>query len=175
MAKVITFSTVFPAYHPKKGEPTHFVEGFYNSLYSRNNLMDYPVGVEIDESVLGMKKHTIRAGKRFKEGEYFSPRIWSGKPYNSKQIIIAPDTKIAKIWDIEIKIDLIKAIIPEKKDIYAIFIQINGKPFLEHEKLAQNDGLLLEDFINWFLLSPDFKKNKKFTGQIICWNNSINY
>lgn len=42
MAKVITFSRTFPSYHPKAGQPTYFVEKFYNSLFSRNNLMDYP-------------------------------------------------------------------------------------------------------------------------------------
>jgi len=33
MARVITFSTKFPSYHSKKGEPTYFVEAFYKSLY----------------------------------------------------------------------------------------------------------------------------------------------
>lgn len=174
MAKVITFSTSFPAYHPKKGEPTHF-ESKIKYSFSNPFATHIPmlrIGQEENRTI---KFHTIRAGKRFKGGEYFSPRIWSSKPYNSKQIIIAPDIKIQKIWNIEIKIDLIKAIIPVKKDIYATLISINGKPFFDHEKLAQNDGLSLSDFLNWFLLSPDFKKNKTFTGQIICWNNNITY
>ncbi|MGL4598529.1 MAG: hypothetical protein ACRCYO_13510 [Bacteroidia bacterium] len=32
MAKVITFSRVFPAHHPKKGQPTHFVEKVWANL-----------------------------------------------------------------------------------------------------------------------------------------------
>ena len=103
MAKVITFSRTFPAYHPKAGQPTYFVEKFYNSLFSRNNLMDYPKGLEINESILEMKNHTIRAGERWKKGEYFSPRVWSGKPYNTPQIILAKDTLITDVYDFEIK------------------------------------------------------------------------
>lgn len=33
MAKVITFSRVFPSYHPKAGQPTYFVEAIYKALY----------------------------------------------------------------------------------------------------------------------------------------------
>ena len=98
MAKVITFSRTFPAYHPKVGQPTYFVEKFYNSLFSRNNLMDYPKGLEINESILEMKNHTIRAGERWKKGEYFSPRVWSGKPYNTPQIILAKDIHCGWSW-----------------------------------------------------------------------------
>jgi hypothetical protein len=33
MSKVITFSRVFPKYHQKAVEPTHFVEKIYKSLF----------------------------------------------------------------------------------------------------------------------------------------------
>ena len=32
MARIITFSRTFPAYHPKAGEPTYFVEMILNDL-----------------------------------------------------------------------------------------------------------------------------------------------
>lgn len=32
MARVITFSRKFPSYHPKAGQPTHFVEQILNSF-----------------------------------------------------------------------------------------------------------------------------------------------
>lgn len=32
MSKVITFSRVFPAYHPKKGQPTYFIEKIYAGI-----------------------------------------------------------------------------------------------------------------------------------------------
>ncbi|WP_163398168.1 hypothetical protein [Flavobacterium fluviatile] len=168
MAKVITFSRVFPAYHPKAGQPTNFVEAIYKSLY----LMKV-IPKELEESynheafINGFTKHhTIRSGNRFKKGDFFSPRVWgtdvnpkSGKigAYHSKQIIIAPDTEILQTIDLEI----------DKEQ--AIFI--NGK-LLEHarqiEKLANNDGLRFDDFYNWFNDLP-------FKGQIICWNPNINY
>ncbi len=100
MARPLTFATKFPAYHPKKGDPTHFVEKIWksiglpdqvsNKLYnylSNYNFIGYS-GIEIYE-----KKHTIRAGNRWKPGDWFKPVIWgndinpkSGRsaPYHSK-------------------------------------------------------------------------------------------
>lgn len=166
MSKVIMFSRVFPAYHPKAGEPTFFVEKLYNSLFSRNNLMDYPKGIEINESILEMKHHTIRAGHRFKVGDTFSPRVWgddinlkSGRsgPYHSKQIIIAPDLEVKQVYKFELR----------KSDLN---YYLNGKllKFAQLKEIAKNDGLDLDDFDEWFN-SPDFD------GQIICLSNSIKY
>lgn len=128
--------------------------------------MDYPKGLEINDSILEMKHHTIRAGKRWKVGDKFSPRVWSGKPYNSKQIVIAPDIEIKKVWDIEIKkfadgwwIDFGNYAISEDMP-YAMTRLPN---------LAKSDGLELQDLLDWF------KFLKKFSGQIICWNESIIY
>lgn len=133
--------------------------------------MDYPKGLEIDESITGIKKHTIRAGHRWKIGNKFSPRVWSGRPYASKQIIIAPDIEIKKIWNFEIE--------PTEKNI---IFRINGTMVSEYRKqtenwfnveilqeMAKNDGLDTDDFFEWFDIS------KPFSGQIICWNESVNY
>jgi len=155
--KVLTFSRVFPAYHPKKGQPTNFVEKIYNGLYSKNNLMDYPLGLDIDDTVKGMKHHTIRAGNHWKVGDKFSPRVWSGKPYNSKQIIIAPDIEIKKVWELIV-------------DEYGIVEMPKAKATTILQDIAKNDGLSIEDFIAWF---KDFKQAG--TYQIICWNENIEY
>lgn len=106
MSKVIIFSRVFPAYHQKAGQPTFFVEQIYNSIY-RDKFGDWseaPVTtnyvVELEPTILGRKHHTIRNGNRWKRGDKFSPRIWSGKPYKSKQIAIADDILlIAPLWN----------------------------------------------------------------------------
>ena len=168
MAKVITFSRTFPAYHPKAGQPTYFVEKFYNSLFSRNNLMDYPKGLEINESILEMKNHTIRAGERWKKGEYFSPRVWSGKPYNTPQIILAKDTLITDVYDFEIK----KAYMELPLD-YDTDVIINHRFFHTDSDIikvvAKNDGLTLAELLQWF------KYPKPFKGQIICWNKNAQY
>lgn len=154
MSRVITFSRVFPSYHEKAGEPTYFVEQLYNSLFSKNNLMDYPEGIEINDHITGVKKHTIRNGNRWKVGDKFSPRVWSGTPYKTKQIILCNDVEIKKIFDIEIN-----------KGVLCI----DGKMHTDISELAQNDGLTEIELLGWFKYPKDFK------GQIICWNESVEY
>ena len=163
MAKVITFSRTFPSYHPKAGQPTYFVEKFYNSLFSRNNLMDYPKGLEINESILEMKNHTIRVGERWKKGEYFSPRVWSGKPYNTPQIILAKDTLITDIYDFEISKHAV--IYLNRKPIYEFCGEYTGLI----KTVAKNDGLESNELLDWF------KYPKEFKGQVICWNQNAQY
>lgn len=118
----------------------------------------------------GYKWHTIRQGKHFKEGDYFSPRVWTGTPYRSKQIIIAPDIKVEKTFDFRIEID---------QDYLCVFI--DDYPFYEEnsrmvtqtealETLAKNDGLSVEDFKKWFKWGK-----APFDGQIKCWNKEIEY
>jgi hypothetical protein len=164
MSKVITFSRFFPAYHPKKGEPTYFVEKIARGLHQQGvRPFDIPDEIFSTEMyyLIDGKHHTIRAGNRWKVGDKFSPRVWSGKPYNSKQIIIAPDIEIKKVWDV---------LIMNGPDWFEVMI--NGKDYLNDGwslfLLAQNDGLRLDDMMNWF-------KDDIFAGQIICWNDSINY
>lgn len=168
MAKVITFSRIFPAYHPRKGEPTFFAEKFLSSL----NIAPADFSEQLSNivDVFGYfngeydpKNHTIRAGNRFKAGDYFSPRVWSGKPYNSKQIIIAHDIEIENIMDIEIV-----GSTSNGKHLGLGAIYINGKMFFDWHELAKNDGLSLDDMESWFTDLP-------FKGQIICWNKNINY
>lgn len=57
---------------------------------------------------------------------------------------------------------------------------INGKYILSEDdddieiKLASNDGFSdPSDLFNWFM--PNYKKPVSFSGQIICWNDSIEY
>lgn len=115
------------------------------------------------------KYHTIRAGKRFKVGDKFSPRVWgtdinpkSGRsgPYQSKQIIIAPDIEIKNVWSVEVK----RSILNNQFNFL-----INGKRIFgsKLDIVARNDGLSLQDFDAWF------EKPGKF--QIICWDAKINY
>ena len=179
MSKVRTFSRFFPNGHPKQGEPTFFVEKIYHSLamqISYKLICDlnpdkspdilFTFWQKLLQEYHPKKLHTIRAGKHFKVGDYFSPRVWSDKPYSSKQIIIAPDLQIKKVWDIEIEVG-------EKY----WFFKLNGEDISNGredfniddftETLAKNDGLELCDFLNWF--------PKSFTGQIICWHESVEY
>lgn len=171
MSRVITFSTKFPSHHPRKGEPTYFVEKIQESIVLLGKLEitdeQLKIGKAITKDIVWAKGHTIRAGARWNKGDKFSPRIWSGKPYASKQIAIAPDIEIKEIWSIIID-DLgfiyIDGNLPELKD-YDSYLT----------KLAKNDGLEPQDFIDWFTTSPSFKKDKSFLGQILCWDESIEY
>lgn len=191
MAKVITFSRTFPAYHPRAGKPTYFVEQFWNSFNIKSMgeefifhndlidlmalnpklkgyssiLIDFTKSLKNQVKFLDKKNHTIRAGHRFKKGDFFSPRVWgtdinpkSGRsgPYHSKQIILAPDTEILEVWDITIN--------------EWTSVCVDGKFLSVHQdiELAHNDGLKVEDFFNWFSKMP-------FEGQIICWKENIKY
>lgn len=176
MARVITFSRFFPSYHPRKGEPTFFIERLWKGLHTGNRLDgEYSVWTnrprlmkagywqlphmwrdKMNDKEFLPKYHTMRSGNRWKVGDKFSPRIWSGIPRRSKQITVGPDIEIKKIWDVEF-------------DIGGV-ISINGfYTEIEDEVFANNDGLSIEDFYGWF------PQGKEFKGQIICWNEKIEY
>ncbi len=145
MARVITFSSKFPAKHPKAGQATNFAELILN----------------------GGKIHTIRAGRRWKKGMMFSPRSWSGKPYCSKQVAIAPDMELTKVYNIEI-FDL-----NTRYMHIGVEVKANEWYLLPLADVAKNDGLSIEDFEAWFNIHP--KKEETFVGQILCWTNNIDY
>jgi hypothetical protein len=163
--RVITFSRNFQATHPRRGEPTFFPEKIiislgletkYISEQKFNWLNDFSLALDAP------KHHTIRAGNRWKVGDFFSPRVWSGKPYASKQIEFAPPIQIKKVWPFEVD----ENGVPD----------VNGTYLDEDEldTLTQNDGLRYEDFNAW-ILQPCYLKGKPFSGQIICWNDTVNY
>lgn len=178
MSKVITFSRTYPSYHPRAGEPTYFVEQIWSGLFSNipqqyrqpfEDYNDYKKSILWSYRTHGIKHHTIRAGHRWKAGDWFSPRVWgdninpkSGKkgPYHSNQITFAPDIQIKKVWDFDISGHDGKFF-------------IDGSPFTSRgmlvTEIANNDGLTPEDFKAWF------KHPKPFSGQIICWSDQINY
>lgn len=184
MSKVITFSRTFPKGHQRDGERTHFVEKIWSSLvfdcmkgfdpscsldeYSKSFLQD-EYREYYSNTAIEYKHHTIRTGRRYKAGDWFSPRIWSGKPYNSKQITFAPDIEIKKTWDIEIDACGVIALGEAGKQVYYIEEGVS-------ERLAENDGLSELDFFGW-LIAPIYnaKKPKEFSGQVICWNEEIEY
>jgi hypothetical protein len=171
MSRVITFSRVFPSYHPRAGEPTYFVEKVWNSIAYDLNIYaeQFPIPYKelgIDFSKIkdtDQKHHTIRAGHRWKVGDKFSPRVWSDKPYRSKQITFAPDIEVKKTFDFGFRAGA----------FYLGDRIYDGEVEGHHELLnliAHNDGLSKEDLLQWF-------RYPKSTGemQIICWNENINY
>ena len=154
--KVLTFSRVFPAYHPRAGEPTNFVEQIWKSLYVNGEcpadlnkwMNDYPLPIVGDYNDTRKKVHTIRAGHRFNPGDWFSARVWADKPYRSKQI------EFAKIQVAET--------IPLETHPLGYYLNGVDQSFASLEVIARNDCLSLEDFESWF-------DKELFSGQIISW------
>lgn len=143
------FSTVFPKGHPREGQPTEFVQKILKAL----SMLDHNISMQTQYEP---KWHTIRAGENWKPGDVFQPKIWSGRPYNTKTINIATPITVAQTWALE-------------KSEHTATFYLEGKPLTlaNIEVIAGNDGLELIDFYNWF--------SKPFSGQIICWSNTLNY
>jgi hypothetical protein len=165
---VRTFARVFPSYHPRAGEQTHFVEKVWKSIGVRAtdhfDVPDISLHTFFD---CEPKHHTIRAGHHFKVGDFLVPRVWSGKPYRSKQIQIAPPIEIVKTWDFDISgTDWFL----DGRHEYAL----TGEGF-DSSMVARNDGLMPSDFYDWFTMSAEFKIENEFHGQVICWNKDVEY
>lgn len=121
---IITVSTHFPAWHPRAGEETGFV----------------------DKILKGEKIHTLRLNKDYWEpiakkvnaGEaVLSLRHWRGKPYRSKQQEFKQLTKLG--------IEPIKLTYTNGHDGWNLSSDIN-----KLNLIPENDGLDSADFVHWF-------------------------
>lgn len=170
MAKPLSFSRNYPCNHKRKGEPTFFVEKIWKSLQQigYNNPESYFDSIPNLSKVIDMgiykdllpKLHTMRASKRFKAGDWFTPKVWSGRPYFTSPYIIAPDVQVVKTFDFYLSV----------KDEVLIIDELNCYPYGYDKtiaELASNDGLSVDDFISWF--------KKPIEGQIICWSEEPKY
>lgn len=137
---VLTLSSAFPSTHPRAGEPTEFKERLRKT-----------------------KLHTIRANYGFWESRFrhieageacLSIRQWTGKPYYSKQVEIARLTK-----DDGIGLQRLDFYKDEPGRIavgFGISDPDRGPEDWEHVayptecNLANNDGLSLRDWKDWF-------------------------
>lgn len=127
---VLTLSTKFPATHYLRGQETDFFQKIKD----------------------GTKIHTIRANfplwkKRFEKinaGEAcLSIRYWTGKPYASKQEEFLKLTK-----DDGIGIQVLQF---NNSDVeFPKIVKQYTTEWVERGILAKNDGLSLDDFVNWF-------------------------
>jgi len=136
---VITLSQVFPVTHNRAGEPTGFKAKFEASIHHFGDQWQ--------------KLHTIRANyglwrQRFDEIEAgkacLSIRQWSGKPYCSKQIELAVLTKEDGIGIQKLEFTA------DRDGMYSFnMFDIDGRS-LDKIQLAINDGLVLNDWMEWF-------------------------
>lgn len=144
---VITLSKVFPATHPRAGQPTGFFDKFMaGQAYSRKGWLVSP------------KLHTIRANydlwkKRFEQiaaGEAcLSVRQWSGAPYRSKQVEIARLTNEDGIGIQKLRIKPFQQHLNSEVYLQPFIYDDTTHP-VNMERLANNDGLSLEDWRQWF-------------------------
>ena len=74
-------------------------------------------------------------------------------------ITIGPDIEVRKTWVFQVLED---GCLLLNGELYAYSSSIDTI-----NVFAQNDGLDIGDFNAWF--------NKPFKGQIICWDESVNY
>lgn len=184
--KQIMFARTFPSYHPRKGEPTYFVEKmmkWYMSQVKELSVLNIPQyqetvgGFSIKEfDGCGIKYHTIRSGYHWKQGDEFAPKVWTGKPYNSPTYQFLPPIKVKQTYNI-----MIRRMGNLNNNISTFFsfagkeVKLMGQPVPLHLRhLSVNDGLGFADFSDWFTKSPEFKREGLFQGQIICWE-PVNY
>lgn len=163
---VIILSQTFPVKHPRRGEPTGFVDKIREAL----NYVKY-FGIEGMQPTKRAKIHTMRTNwnlwsKRFRkiyEGKAcLSLRVWSGKPYHSKQIEIARLTKEDGIGlqpvfvediqnlggcDMEMSLRVVGG--HDSNCCINEYGQIQD-PVVDGKTMAMNDGLSLRDWVPFF-------------------------
>lgn len=127
---VLTVSEYFPKTHSKSGQPTGF-----------------PLAIKHCEKI-----HTIRGNyelwaKRIKQVEdgkaVLSIRVWSGKPYNSKQVEIF---RYDNTWGVGIQ---------KLENFRSHLAPTIGGNYFDWMDVAKNDGLSFEDFYEWFKYAKD--------------------
>lgn len=164
---VLTVSRTFPKGHKKEGQSTFFIEKIKYSLFNRKGSEGLFFTAGAFEKCYDCleKIHTCRSNyplwsKRIKEVQegkaVLSLRYWEGKPYRSKQIEFFQLDKNSGIGIQELKFGYNSELVKHEKYInvitkpYVYEIDNLSEIYINSETLAHNDGLMFEDFVNWF-------------------------
>lgn len=140
---IITFSKAFPPGHSKVGQPT----GFESKLKAGTKIHT----IRADAKGVWVNRHeAINSGRM-----YLSLREWTGRPYNSEQRILGERDRIG--------LQSIKMTYSSEDELPRAWVDGREVPV---KLLAQNDGLSVEDFVEWFFSTPLYKGNV-FEGKII--------
>ena len=127
----LTLSKAFPAKHPRNGQPTHFRTKFEECSKIHTIRANFPLWKD-------------RFARIFVGDAVLSIRQWSDKPYHSKQELVA-DLGIRDAIGIE--------------ELVFVDGDINKPHIVKHPDqlvpvtiydLATNDGLSVEDWLDWF-------------------------
>lgn len=152
---VLRVSEVFPTTHPRAGEETYFRPAIEAALNCPRGCTESCIlcgNRDYKEGILRLKLHTLRTNydywKRIIDevnagNAVLSVRYWQGKPFakGSKQI------ECLSLGKGEVGIQKLQFM---KFDKPFYIIDKDIKRYLTTEDLANNDGLTLEDFENWF-------------------------
>lgn len=144
----IVVSKAFPKVHKRGGEPTNFATKLMN----------------------GEKLHTIRQNydlwavnaEKMQTGRFvLSVRQWTGTPRRSKQRIICNSEE-------PIGVERIGMRYYAEADRIAVIVEDRTLTEVEIVELAKNDGLTVDDFIDWFFWKPRQRsEDAVFKGVII--------
>lgn len=147
---VLTASRVFPIKHSRHGQPTDFADKILN----------------------GSKIHIIRRNldiwklneEKINSGNYYiSVCQWSGKPYASSHVEVARINSPISVQPIAISYH---------SDSDTLSAVIDGKEYSAPDcnAIAQNEGLSLLDFKEWFF-GQNPSADKTFYGVIVHFTN----
>lgn len=145
----ITLSRYFPSHHPRKGQPTHFINLVYDLFKLHTIRENYAHWQKIIEDV--------NAGRGV-----LNVKQWTGKPYFSHPKTIFTITGGLGYQKIDIRFKKVKK-------AKTAFIYIDGLPLVGslETTIMENDGLKPVDFCNWF--------KKDLIGGIIIHFTSLRY
>ncbi len=139
---ILTLSKVFPKTHKRAGEPTEFKEAFWNGQPFKK-----------EEAFSKYRKlHTIRKNyvfwkKRMWEINHGQAQLriaqWIDKPYRSKQEEITT-------LDSDDLMTVQKLTFQRDVDDNLLFFIDDRPAEITIEQLAANDGLSLDDWMEWF-------------------------
>lgn len=128
---VLIVSRYFPKTHSKGGQDTNFIENILNQIKLHTIRGNYELWRKRIDLVLDGKA-------------IISLRYWSGKPYNSKQVEVYQFDKNTHIG--------IQQLMFECNNIHSSVIYLPKIGAIEKNigVIANNDGLSLPDFKEWF-------------------------
>jgi hypothetical protein len=158
MAKIRTLSRKFLQGHPKVGQPTYFVEKFLNCLrinYRSENYLELLKVINPDKEV-----ETFYHSLNQNIIDTKSHTIRHGNHFKTGDLISIRCWANRPYKDKQIKL------IPDIAVVKTFEFDINDNK-IDLNILSYNDGLCRRDFEDWF---PSQMK-----GQIICWDNEIQY
>lgn len=139
---ILTLCRVFPVTHKKAKEPTEFETKLKNGIKIHT--------IRGNRKGVWDKRHADIASGR----KYLCVREWLDRPYNSEQREFATFERIG-LQHITMTYGVDDSV-PQA--------WVDGKP-VPVETLAKNDGLPLDDFIDWFFGKSN--KENVFEGVII--------